>query len=45
MSTIVKWNDLETFTSGDSPNPANELAALVLAGRKCATCWAACDGK
>jgi uncharacterized protein YhfF len=35
----------ETFTFGDNPNLADELATLVLAGRKRATCWAICDGK
>ena len=41
----MKWNDLETFTFGDNPSLADDLAALVLAGRKRATCWAAPDGK
>ena len=41
----MKWNDLETFTFGDNPSLADDLAALVLAGRKRATCWAARDGK
>jgi uncharacterized protein YhfF len=35
---------LERFAFGDSPGLADELAALVLAGRKTATCWAASDG-
>lgn len=35
---------LETFSFGDNPTLADELAALVLNGRKCATCWAAADG-
>src|SRR5690348_11645594 len=39
------WHDLETFSFGDSPQLADELAALVLDGRKRATCWAASDGK
>jgi uncharacterized protein YhfF len=36
---------LETFSFGDSPAMADELAALVLAGRKTATCSAARHGK
>src|SRR5215472_11089594 len=39
------WRDLETFSFGDSPELADELAALVLSGRKVATCWAASDGQ
>jgi uncharacterized protein YhfF len=33
----MKWNDLETSTFGDNPSLADDLAALVLAGRKRAT--------
>jgi uncharacterized protein YhfF len=40
----MNWHNLETFSFGDSPALADELAALVLEGRKCATCWAAVDG-
>jgi uncharacterized protein YhfF len=40
----VDWQNLETFSFGDSPALADELAALVLAGIKTATCWAAVDG-
>jgi uncharacterized protein YhfF len=40
----MSWRDLETFSFGDSPALADELAALVLAGRKRATCWAAVGG-
>lgn len=40
----MQWRDLETFSFGDSPALADELAALVLEGRKCATCWAANEG-
>lgn len=32
------------FSFGDSPALADELAALMLAGIKTATCWAASDG-
>ena len=38
------WRRLESVSFGDSPEPADELAALVLFGIKTATCWAACDG-
>ncbi len=40
----MTWRALETFSFGDSPALADALAALVLDGRKRATCWAACDG-
>jgi uncharacterized protein YhfF len=40
----MEWRDLESFSFGDSPALADELAALVLAGLKRATCWAASDG-
>lgn len=40
----MQWHDLETFSFGDNPALADELAALVLDGRKTATCWAASDG-
>lgn len=40
----MDWRDLETFSFGDGPELADELAALVLAGTKTATCWAASDG-
>ena len=40
----MSWRELETFSFGDSPALADELAALVLEGRKRATCWAAVDG-
>ena len=38
------WRSLEQFSFGDSPKLANELAELVLAGKKRATCWAAGEG-
>lgn len=40
----MDWQGLETFSFGDSPALANELASLVLAGVKTATCWAAVEG-
>jgi uncharacterized protein YhfF len=36
--------DLESFAFGDSPALADELLALVLAGKKTATTWAASEG-
>ena len=40
----MQWRDLETFSFGDGPALADELAAVVLDGRKTATCWAAIEG-
>jgi uncharacterized protein YhfF len=40
----VDWQELETFSFGDNPELADELADLVLAGKKSATCWAAAQG-
>jgi uncharacterized protein YhfF len=37
------WRSLDTFAFGDNPRLADELAALVLAGVKTATCWWAGD--
>src|SRR5271170_5157644 len=36
--------DLESFAFGDTQALADELLALVLIGRKTATCWAASEG-
>ena len=38
------WRSLGQFSFGDSPELADELAELVLAGKKRATCWAASEG-
>jgi uncharacterized protein YhfF len=38
------WRSLDQFSFGDSPELADELAELVLAGKKRATCSAASDG-
>ena len=35
---------MESFRFGDSPELADSLLALVLAGRKTATCWPERDG-
>jgi uncharacterized protein YhfF len=40
----MDWQMLETFSFGDNPQLADELAELVLSGRKTATCWAATQG-
>jgi uncharacterized protein YhfF len=41
---VEDWRALETFSFGDNPELAEELAQLVLAGKKTATCWAATAG-
>src|SRR6516225_4235636 len=38
------WRTLAQFSFGDSPELTDELARLVLAGKKRATCWAASEG-
>ena len=40
----MDWRGLETFSFGDNQDLADELAALVLEGKKIATCWAAVQG-
>jgi uncharacterized protein YhfF len=40
----MSWRELETFSFGDGPALADKLLALVLDGRKTATCWAASEG-
>jgi len=46
MSAEIKtWQGLETFAFGDSGQMADELGALVVAGSKTATCWAAVQGE
>ena len=40
----MDWQSLETFSFGDNPELADELAGLVLSGKKTATCWAASQG-
>ena len=40
----MEWRDLESFAFGDSPELADELLALVLEGKKRATCWAVAEG-
>jgi uncharacterized protein YhfF len=38
------WNGLEAHMFGDGPQLADELLALILAGKKTATCWSAAEG-
>src|SRR5215467_3666733 len=40
----MECRHLESFAFGDSPELADELLALVLEGRKRATCWAVAEG-
>jgi uncharacterized protein YhfF len=35
----MNWRELETFSFGDNPSLADQLLALVLEGKKRATCW------
>ena len=39
------WQGLERFSFGDSPEMADRLLALVIAGTKRATCWSVADGQ
>ena len=38
------WNGIEAHMFGDGPELADELLALILAGKKTATCWDAAEG-
>src|ERR1700751_351730 len=40
----MNWLELETFSFGDNPALADQLLALVLEGKKRATCWAVSEG-
>jgi uncharacterized protein YhfF len=40
----MEWRHLESFAFGDNPDLADELLALVLEGKKRATCWAVVEG-
>ncbi|MBS0488857.1 ASCH domain-containing protein [Phenylobacterium sp.] len=44
MSAARAHSTLEHFAFGDSPAMADELLALVLQGKKTATCWPASQG-
>jgi uncharacterized protein YhfF len=39
------WSELDRSPFGDGPELADELLALILAGRKTATCWSATEGE
>jgi uncharacterized protein YhfF len=39
------WHILESFSFGDSPEMADRLLNLVIAGTKHATCWSIADGQ
>jgi uncharacterized protein YhfF len=41
----TNWNALERFSFGDTPQMADSLAELVVAGLKSATCWPVCEGQ
>jgi uncharacterized protein YhfF len=45
MANDEDWQSLESFAFGDGPRLADELLALVLAGKKTATCWSVSDGQ
>jgi uncharacterized protein YhfF len=40
-----EWESFEPFSFGDNPELAEELARLVLAGKKTATCWPESEGQ
>ena len=42
--TQDSWNGLDAHMFGDGPELADELLALILAGKKTATCWDAAEG-
>jgi uncharacterized protein YhfF len=42
---VRDWRSLEAFAFGDNPDLTDELSALVLAGKKTATCWPAAEGE
>ena len=41
---VDTWNGLDAHMFGDGPALADELLALILAGKKTASCWAAAEG-
>jgi uncharacterized protein YhfF len=45
MNQSNEWTSLESFSFGDSPELADKLLALVLAGKKRATCWSVAEGE
>jgi uncharacterized protein YhfF len=41
----LAWQSLESFSFGNTPEMADSLAALVVEGKKRATCWSITDGQ
>ena len=41
---VDTWNGLDAHMFGDGPELADELLALILAGKKTASCWDAAEG-
>ena len=41
---MAYWSELDRFPFGDGPELADELLALILEGKKTATCWSAAEG-
>ena len=41
---VDTWNGMDAHMFGDGPELADELLALILEGRKTATCWDAAEG-
>lgn len=39
------WSGLDRFPFGDGPELADELLALILEGKKTATCWSVAEGQ
>lgn len=44
MAAATDWRTLDRFPFGDGPELADELLALILEGRKTATCWSTAEG-
>jgi uncharacterized protein YhfF len=40
----IDWQTLDAYAFGDGPELADQLLALILEGKKTATCWAAAEG-
>lgn len=45
MHPVPYWQELESFSFGDSPEMADQLLGFVLAGTKRATCWSVAEGQ
>jgi len=44
QTSQADWRSLDRFPFGDGPELADELLALILEGKKTATCWSAVEG-